>query len=217
MRTWLRRLALAVVTGYIFIYFSELAFWARPLEGTTLPGALALLLPYSFAAYAFLVLVSTFRVRSLAAVFLAGALFGWLIEGVFVQTAYEQLPFSISFTGLAWHALLTVLAGWWALQWALRTGVWRALWVSTLVGTVYGLWATSWWSEAPPPPLPDVSYGFRVGRRRWWVGPHPLSPSALWAAAASPRSRAAPCAWSALARLPRKERGSQTPAMRGGV
>jgi hypothetical protein len=155
MKVWLKRLVLAVVTGYIFIYFSELAFWARPIEGTTLPGMLALLLPYSFAAYLFLATVSAFRVRTLAAVFLAGALFGWLVEGVFVQTAYESLPLSISFTGLAWHALLTVLVGWWALQWALRASVWRALWVSMLVGGVYGLWATSWWAESPPvTPLP---------------------------------------------------------------
>ncbi|HEV8190801.1 MAG TPA: hypothetical protein VGP82_04860 [Ktedonobacterales bacterium] len=107
--------------------------------------------PYSFAAYVFLAVVSAFRVHTLAAVFLSGALFGWLIEGVFVQTAYDSQPLSISFTGLAWHALLTVLVGWWALQWGLRSSIWRALWVSSLVGSAYGLWATSWWAEAPPP------------------------------------------------------------------
>jgi hypothetical protein len=31
----LRRLALAVSTGGIFICFSELGFWARPTQGTT--------------------------------------------------------------------------------------------------------------------------------------------------------------------------------------
>lgn len=158
MKAWLRRLALAVVTGYIFIYFSELAFWARPTEGTTLPGALEPLLPYSFAAYVFLALVSAFRVRTLAAVFLVGALFGWFVEGVFVQTAYESLPLSLSFTGLAWHALLTVLVGWWALQWALRKSIWRTLWTAALVGIGYGLWAIYWWTDSPPPtPLPDFA------------------------------------------------------------
>ncbi len=153
MKAWLGRLALAVVTGYIFVYFSELAFWARPMEGTTLLGALGSLLPYSFAAYVLLALVSAFRVRTLATIFLVGALFGWLVEGVIVQTAYESLPLSISFTGLAWHALLTVLVGWWALQWALRTSAWHTLWVAALVGIGYGLWAISWWIEAPPPTL----------------------------------------------------------------
>src|SRR5262249_51275605 len=36
--------------------------------------------------------------------------------------------------------------------------VWGTLGVSTLVGAVYGLWATAWWSEAPPPtPWPDFA------------------------------------------------------------
>src|SRR5215831_10838705 len=126
----LRRLALAVSTGCIFICFSELGFWARPTEGTTWPGALLLLLPYSFAAYIFLTAVSTFHVRSTAAIFLAATLFGWVVEGVIVQTAYGNLPLSLSFTGLAWHALLTVMVGWWSMQRALDTSVWRTLWLS---------------------------------------------------------------------------------------
>jgi len=155
---WLRRLASAVSTGYIFTFFSELSFWARPTDGTTLPGAISLLLPYTFGAYVFLLVVTAFRVRRPAAIFLSGVLFGWLIEGVFVQTAYNDLPLSISFTGLAWHALITVMVGWWALQRAMRMSVRRTIGLSALVGAVYGLWATAWWREAPPAtPLPDFA------------------------------------------------------------
>ena len=40
MRGLLRRLCLAIVTGYIFVYYSEYAFWARPLANIRLPDAL---------------------------------------------------------------------------------------------------------------------------------------------------------------------------------
>jgi hypothetical protein len=151
MRNLLRRLCLAVVTGYIFVYYSEYAFWARPLDNIRLPDALWLLLTYSFAAYIFLTLVVTFRVRTFAAIFLAGALFGWLVEGVIVQTLYSLLPISISLTGLSWHALITILVGWNAMQWLFRTGTWwRTLIVAAGIGAVYGLWAIWWWIDAPP-------------------------------------------------------------------
>lgn len=147
----LRRLGLAIPTGYIFVYYSEYAFWARPLDGVRFPGAIWLLLVYSFAAYVFLALMVTFRAHRLAAVFLAGALFGWLDEGVIVQTMYAQLPLSISFTGLAWHALLTVLVGWLAVQRVLRSGGWwRTALVAALIGAGYGVWAIWWWTAAPP-------------------------------------------------------------------
>ncbi|MGH8324110.1 MAG: hypothetical protein ACRETD_09985 [Steroidobacteraceae bacterium] len=147
----LRRLALAILTGYIFVYFSEYAFWARPLDEARFPGAVGLLLVYAFAAYVFLALVVTFRARTLAAVFLAGALFGWLDEGLIVQTMYAQLPLSISFTGLAWHALLTVVVGWLAVQRVLRAGRWwRTALVAALIGAAYGVWAIWWWIAAPP-------------------------------------------------------------------
>ena len=151
MRNLLRRLCLATVTGYIFVYYSEYAFWARPLDNARLPDALWLLLTYSFSAYVFLILVVTLRVRSFAAIFLAGALFGWLVEGVFVQTLYSLLPFSISLTGLSWHALITILVGWFTMQWLLRAGCWwRTLIVATGIGAFYGLWAIWWWIDAPP-------------------------------------------------------------------
>jgi len=151
MRNLLRRICLAIVTGYIFVYYSEYAFWARPLDNVRLPDALWLLLTYSFAAYVFLILVVTLRVRSFAAIFLVGALFGWLVEGVFVQTLYSLLPFSISLTGLSWHALITILVGWFTMQWLLRAGCWwRTLIVATGIGAFYGLWAIWWWIDAPP-------------------------------------------------------------------
>lgn len=143
-----RSLNLVLATGFIFFYFSELLFWARPRPGDSPGGWLATWLLYSALALAFLTVVRYFRARSIWAVFLAGAVFGWLGEGLVVQTAYEQLPFSISFTGLAWHAAITVLVGWYFLRRALQSQNPRmAVWLSAVIGLAYGLWATGWWIE----------------------------------------------------------------------
>lgn len=44
------------------------------------------------------------------ALFLGGALLGWLTEGVIVSTAYDNFPINLAWTGLNWHALITALA-----------------------------------------------------------------------------------------------------------
>jgi hypothetical protein len=148
MGALLKRILLTLLVGYLFVYFSEMLFWARPLESTTFPGVLGAILVYAFAAWLFLALVSAFRVRSLAALFLAGAIFGWLIEGVFVLTLYGELPISVSLTGLSWHALITVLFGWYLLQWSLRfASVWRTLGIAMLAGIISGAWSLTWWAE----------------------------------------------------------------------
>ena len=41
MIAFLKRILLALLVGYVFVYFSEMLFWARPLEGTTFPGVLS--------------------------------------------------------------------------------------------------------------------------------------------------------------------------------
>jgi hypothetical protein len=148
MIAFLKRVLLALLVGYVLVYFSELLFWARPLEATTFPGVLGAILVYSVAAWLFLTIITFFRVRSLAALFLAGAIFGWLIEGVFVQTLYGELPISVSLTGLSWHALITVLFGWYLLQWLLRfASMWRALGIAILAGAIAGAWSLTWWAE----------------------------------------------------------------------
>ena len=65
-----------------------------------------------------------------------------------MQTTYESLPLSISFTGLAWHALITVGVGWYAVRKVLRTDSIRpVLRLAGLIGFIYGLWAICWWLE----------------------------------------------------------------------
>jgi hypothetical protein len=146
------RLTLALATGMVLLYFSELSFWGRPYAGTLPPEILPAYLAYSLSAYAFLTILAGFRVRNSHALFLAGALFGWLVEGVIVQTMYDDFPLGISFTGLAWHASITVMVGWYAVQRALaQERLWPTLRLSVWIGLGYGIWAIGWWRQAPPP------------------------------------------------------------------
>ena len=96
-----------------------------------------------------LLVVRQCRVASFLALFLAGAIFGWLDEGVVVDTLYgsadSPFPASISFTGLAWHALISVGIGWyWQGKVLLDASSSRIVAFSVSVGLGWGLWA-AWW------------------------------------------------------------------------
>lgn len=171
MKASLQRLLLALLTGVIFVYYSELVFWARPFEGSLPPDIVPTTLLYGFAAYVFLTVVTGFKIRRLEALLLAGAVFGWLIEGVIAQTMYEDFPFNLSFTGLAWHALITVMVGWYLVQRLLREGnLLRLACLGAFIGLVYGLWATWWWTEIPPPtPFPAFT-GYAFGSTLVLIG-----------------------------------------------
>jgi hypothetical protein len=90
--------------------------------------------------------------------------YGWLLEGVLVQTMYDAFPIQISFTGLSWHALLSIVFGWWWLPRRLRAGT--ALFPCLLFGLALGLWSIGWWLEpdvAVAPPVSVFVYNFLFG------------------------------------------------------
>ena len=90
------RLAYAFLTSYILTFYSEWMFWSgRPPSENFFLEAIPSWIAYSFITFFFLTAVSYFRVQSLWAVFLAGALYGWLLEGVLVQTMYDAFPIQI--------------------------------------------------------------------------------------------------------------------------
>jgi hypothetical protein len=147
MRT-IKQLALVLATGYIFVFFSEHLFWARIRPEDSLKNWISAWIAYSLMAFIFLHLVTHFRVIEEWSLFLSAAAFGWLAEGLIVQTTYESLPLSISFTGLAWHALITVRIGWYAVQRALTSPAsLRTFGLFAALGLCYGLWAIAWWLE----------------------------------------------------------------------
>jgi len=137
IRRWLYVLA----TGFILVFFSELLFWGTH----SLLGFIETWLFYSLAAYVALALIAHFRVNTIGSLFLVGALYGWLVEGVIVQTAYENLPLSLSDTALSWHALITVLVGWYAMRRALLEPTpYPAMAWGAGIGVFWGLWMPFW-------------------------------------------------------------------------
>jgi hypothetical protein len=113
-------------------------------------------LAYSTLAYLFLAIVRIFRVYDGCSLYLAGAIYGWLTEGGLTHTLYgteETAPFPISIciTGLSWHALISVLVGWYATGKALTAS--RPAWIGVVsagIGAFWGWWATFLWHENPP-------------------------------------------------------------------
>jgi hypothetical protein len=148
----LRKAAVVLANGYILFFFSERVFWSFWRPGNTVPDLLITWIAYSLMGWIFLDLVRRFKVASFASVFLCGAVFGWVGEGVVVDTMYgsatNPFPLSISFTGLSWHALLTVGVGWYFIGNSLREErPTKTALISLAIGVGWGLWAVWWPSE----------------------------------------------------------------------
>jgi hypothetical protein len=157
--SFLRRLAAAMCCGFLFCFYSERIFWSRWPEENIPFELVATWIAYSILAYIFLSVVALFRVRDFWGVFLGGAMFGWLGEGVLVDTTYwDPIWVHLSWTGLAWHALLTVGVGWFAMGRSLRAGrIGRVLMLSVLTGVFWGCWAAYWPREGVKIDLLDFS------------------------------------------------------------
>ncbi len=142
----LKRIGIALATGYTLMYYSDSMFWARFKPGDT-PGDLAVTwLFYSLVTYAFLATVAVFRVSGLWATFLAGALYGSLVEGVIVQTMYDAFPLlglaAIPLTAIPLYALASTLSI------RLYTG-WAVYLCATPLGA--GMFVASIWGLLRPP------------------------------------------------------------------
>lgn len=141
LRSLLTRWIFILATGYTLVFFSELLFWGTASFAAFVPTWIF----YSLAAYLFLAVISRFHVNRIWPLFLAGALYGWLVEGVLVSSVYENLPVSISDTGLSWHALITVLIGWYAVRRALSSPrPRRTLPLAAGIGILWGAWMPFW-------------------------------------------------------------------------
>jgi hypothetical protein len=135
--------------GAVSWAWSEPGFWAGFRVGDGLAPWLLTWLAYTVAAGLSLRLARAHPAPGLATLLLVGAAYGWLIEGAVAGTTFEQLPFSLVWTGVAWHALITVVVGWWAYPAALRLGGRRAWLASAGVGAAFGVWAAGWWTTPP--------------------------------------------------------------------
>jgi hypothetical protein len=147
MTGW-RKVLYVLAVGTVCFFLSEGFFWARWRTDFNFISSVQTWLIYCFITYTTLVIIDQFKVHDFWGVFLAGAIYGWLVEGVVVGTLYEDFPLGISFTGLAWHGLFSVGVGLYALPRLLRRAEpGRIAWISAAAGLVYGGWAIWWWGE----------------------------------------------------------------------
>jgi len=139
----------ALAVGYILTFFSEFLFVnVETVTWRLLPDMAVMTLVYGLVAYIFLAILVRYRVRNIWALFLAGAAYGWLLEGVVVQTMYEAFPFYVPFTGLSWHALIDVLVGFYLVRRALHAASPRRITqLAVGLGLFWGFWAMWMWQE----------------------------------------------------------------------
>ncbi|MCA9011711.1 MAG: hypothetical protein KDB01_18285 [Planctomycetaceae bacterium] len=153
---WWRQLMYVLANGFVLFFFSERLFWTVFGADATLSDLIMTWLAYSAVAYLFLGACWWLRVGDFAAVFLAGALFGWLLEGGIAPTLYgtepsSPFPLSLIWTAVAWHATLSVWLGWYRLGSALREGRNReVVGLSLFFGVFWGMWGMFPWQETPP-------------------------------------------------------------------
>lgn len=127
MRFLMQSLALALV-GY---WASEALFWGfPPVPGDPLTLGFTLLV-YAVVIAAVLSAAQVTGARGGAGLVLGGALFGFLIEGVIVDTMMWSVPITLVWVPLAWHMPLSVLA---AIAAVRRGGRWLALAIPALIG-----------------------------------------------------------------------------------
>ncbi len=154
-------------TAYILMYFSEFLAWARLRPQDTPMALWNTFVVYCILAVVLLSLAHRMRASGFWAVYLCGAVVGWICEGVMVQTLYMALPVTIIWSGLAWHALITVAVGWHRISTSLhsRSTGHSALLLSSC-GLIYGVWAASWWAEQGgyrQPPMTFAIYSLVTG------------------------------------------------------
>ena len=174
-------LARTLALGYVLFFWSERAFWSFLRPGDEVRDLAMTWIAYSLLAAIAMALARTYRAATQGAVFLVGAVYGWLAEGAIVDTLYggsdNPFPLSISWTGLAWHALLTVGLGWVWTGTALKARNARAIaGRSAALGAGWGFWAVWWPNEAgasfstTPSAFAVHALGFGVPlAAAWWV------------------------------------------------
>lgn len=149
------RIMYVAAFGYISYFFSERVFWSffRPYPEDQYSDFFVTWFVYSLLSYLALGLIHHYHVTDWKRLFLVAAVYGWLIEGSVVTTMYGTtmgMWATISYTGLAWHALFTGLFGWFFLYRSLMgmTSIRSYLMSIGVFGVAWGLWALNWGYES---------------------------------------------------------------------
>jgi len=162
MDFWQRILA-ALAIGGIVGFASEMLFYVTPehaLDPLEIPFTW---LFYSATAWLCLGLAAWLGVRGWVSLFLIGCIFGWVIEGVVVATVYDALPWTIPFTAMSWHAVVSGLLVLGAGRIAVRWPWWRAALYWATLGVALGVWGQFWAIERTTMPSDSFTYAYLTG------------------------------------------------------
>jgi hypothetical protein len=155
----LRYVVAVLVTGLIAVYVSENLFWSAPRADFShweLLGAWGF---YSAGTACALSAVAFTGCSGWRGLFLGGAIVGFVVEGVIVDTMYDAFPLQLVWTPLAWHALLTgmLIGG------AARMAGAQGLAVVAFGGVFCGVWAQYWPIELDGVPAPMATTAYILG------------------------------------------------------
>ncbi|MBS3146197.1 hypothetical protein J4471_00710 [Candidatus Woesearchaeota archaeon] len=155
----LQRILLVLALGFILYFFSERVFWSFWKPDETFGGTILGVIFYSLVAYAIILIISYFKVNNIYSIFITGAIFGWLDEGLLTTTLYgiegSPFPASISWTGLAWHALISFTIGFYLIKLYInKNQKTKLVLLSIFIGLFWALWSIFWKSEDPSLNIP---------------------------------------------------------------
>ncbi len=164
----LRYIAAALALGLISVWGSEMLFWAAPQRDFTLVDWLITWLAYSLCSAVVLSAVRFSGISGMRAVFLGGAMLGFLAEGVIVGTIYEAFPIQLVWTPLAWHALITGVCVFGLGRAAPHWPLWRHGAALAALGAGGAVFALFWpldprWATAAPAFGPVLAYLAGIG------------------------------------------------------
>ena len=154
------RVLAALAIGGIIGFASEMQFYITPEAALAPLDILYTWLFYSFTAWLGLGLAAWAGVRGWVALFLVGCIFGWVIEGIVVAMVYEALPWTLAFTAMSWHALVSgvlvlgvgrIAVHW---PWYKAAGYWAAL------GIAHGIWGQFWVIGRTDMPADSFTYAY---------------------------------------------------------
>jgi len=143
--------------------FSELVFLNEgPVDQITtwdgdVPFVLfEFVLIYAGFAYVTLVAMWSFGIRGWQSLALAGALMGWLIEGVVIPLMYEAPPLSFFWPSLGWHMIFSFWVAWFGIPMVMqRLNAWTQVAVYLAAGVAWAAWGRVFFAEDPAMTLPE--------------------------------------------------------------
>lgn len=159
LRNWGRGFAFIFLSALLMVTASERVYWY--VGGVSFESILGVAVFYMIPALAALWAIGSGPSNRLHQLILAGAVFGFVVEGVLTTVVYEDgvLPIMAAlFVG--WHGLLSVVAFWYlARRWLLERRRRPLLIGSAVVGLLWGAWSIVYtWPEASE----DFETGFAI-------------------------------------------------------